>query len=253
MKLDLFSNGKGSCCKCGAETEYKLIRYCEECFESEQKRIDSEERIQKRSMLLSSSGIPRKMRDNGLDSFLPTYNQKKAISLLTNQIESYGTETSWQLPYLYGSPGTGKTLIAIASCIEFINRRNASVKYIHVPDIMIDNEFYKENKSMMQSCQMLVLDDIGHHNTNQYSINMLYNIINYRLMNQMGVMIISNFSVEELTYKLSKDNDKINDMTCVALRDRIMEMCLPIEIKEENIRIRKAIKRTKDRYKHLGI
>jgi len=253
MRLDIFSGGKGSCCKCGTETESKLLRYCEECLESEQKRLDSEERMQKRSMLLSSSGIPRKMREKGLDSFSPTNGQKKAIKLLTSQIESYGTETSWQLPYLYGSPGTGKTMIAIAACIEFIKRRNASVKYIHVPDIMIDNEFYKTNKSLIQSCQMLVLDDIGHHNTNQYSINMLYNIINHRLMNQMGVMIISNFSVEELTYKLSKDNDKINDMTCVALRDRIMEMCLPIEIKEENIRVKKAIQRTKDRYEYLGM
>ena len=253
MKFDIFSKGGGECCICGAETVAKLIRYCDKCYEKEQKATKRLERSNNKKMILSSSGIPQKLREISFDSFDPTEGQETTVRLIKSQIEYYGIETAWKMPYLHGTPGTGKTLIGIAACTKFVDEYCAGVKYIHVPDIMIDNTFYRENKTAILSSPLLVLDDIGHHNTNQYSINILYNIINYRLMNQMGVMIISNFSVEELTNKLSKDSEKINDMTCVALRDRIIAMCLPIELKEENIRVRRSIKSTTKKYSYLGI
>lgn len=253
MRLDILKKSTGTCCKCGVSTEAKIIRYCRKCYDMEERSRKIETKKDHVNLLLSASGIPNKKRGTSFDDFIPTEQQKKAISLVRNQLDSYGVEQEWKMPYLYGTPGTGKTLIGLAACVDFIRSQRSSVKYIHVPDIMIDGSFYNENKASIQSSQLLVLDDIGHHNTNQYSINILYNIINYRMMNQMGVMIISNFSIESLTNKLSNDSNKINDMTCVALRDRIMAMCLPIELKEENIRVKNAIEETTKRYEYLGM
>lgn len=253
MKLGILDRSKGKCCICGAETEARLIRYCEGCYKAEERLIKSKEKENTKKIILSTSGIPQKMREISIDSFTPNKAQNKAVRLVRSQIDYFGVETRWKMPYLYGPPGTGKTLIGIAACVEFVKHHAAGVKYIHVPDIMIDNSFYLENKKAIQSAPLLVLDDIGHHNTNQYSINILYNIINHRLMNQMGVMIISNFSLEELTNKFSKDSDKINDVTCVALRDRIMAMCLPVEVEGKNERVERAIKSTTKKYTYLGL
>ena len=242
---------KGVCYKCGTATIAKVVRFCDTCYKKEEARDREEQNRKTISLLKASSGIPEDYKDTCFEDLEKISGQQFSTSVLMDAIENFGTG-KFKLPYLYGPPGTGKTLLAFAACNALIKRHCASAYYVQVPDLMIDSKFYREERDHIKSASMLVLDDLGHHNTNQYSLNILYNILNHRLMSGIGVFVISNFSIDELASKLSNDHSKVNPMTCVALRDRLMAMCVPLELKCENIRIKKSIKEVTSFLKRVG-
>lgn len=234
--------GCGTCCKCGAKTKAKMIAYCSVCYKKEEKRQEAKEAKEIVRSLYENSRIPPLYRETSLYVKKTPSMQKKTSDILKKQIESYCNKGSWKLPYLHGPSGTGKTWTALAACNDLIRNKHMSAYYLHVPDIMIDRKFYEEDRHIIKQASVLVLDDIGHHNTTQYSLNLLYNIINHRMLYQKSTMIVSNFSVEALVNKITKDNEKICAVTCIALRDRIMAMCIPIEMKGRNLRLEASVK-----------
>lgn len=236
---------KGNCSVCGEETSSRMIRYCSACYVIETKHLEKDENRKTKNLLLSASGMPYSRNHKTLEDIEARNGQLRLRSQLELAIDGYMDHPKWNMPYIYGKSGTGKTMLALAACSSFIDKHKDSVFYAHVPDIMLDIDFYKKHKEHLRDSRLLVLDDIGHHGTTPYSLNILYNIINHRILNHCGVMIISNFSVAELVNKIIKDNNKIEEATCVALRDRIMAMCIPFKLVAPNYRIDDALKNLK--------
>ena len=85
------------------------------------------------------------------------------------------------------------------------------------------------------------MDDLGHHNVSDYTVNLLFTILNDRMAGNHGTMIVSNFSIEGFIEKIV--NDGTRRETANAIRDRISSMCLPVELVGENVRLRKATER----------
>lgn len=120
---------------------------------------------------------------------------------------------------LCGQVGSGKSHLTIALAINFLKRK-IDVMYMPYRDVitkikqnMIDEEYYRRSISKYQTCEILLIDDLFKGKVNESDINIIFEIINYRYLNFMPVIVSSEFSVDKLL-----DFDE-------GVGSRIYEMC----------------------------
>jgi len=138
---------------------------------------------------------------------------------------------------LCGQVGSGKTHLSIALTLNFIDKK---VKVVYMPyrDIitrikqnMLDDEYYRKTLSKYQTCEVLLIDDLFKGKINETDINVMFEIINYRYLNYLPIIVSSEFTIDRL---LSFDE---------SIGSRIYEMCKNyiVEIfknKDNNFRLR---------------
>ena len=136
-----------------------------------------------------------------------------------------------------GQVGSGKTHLAVALAINFINK---GIRVIYMPyrDIItkikqniMDNEYYKKLISKFQTCEILLIDDLFKGKVTESEINIMFEIINYRYLNHLPIIVNSEYVIERILYF-----DE-------AIGSRIYEMCKDyvVEIKKDrsnNFRLR---------------
>ncbi len=105
---------------------------------------------------------------------------------------------------LCGQVGCGKTHLSIAIGINMI-KRNKRVVYMPYRDVitkikqnMIDEEYYRKSISRFQTCEILLIDDMFKGKVNESDINIMFEIINYRYLNFLPIIVSSEFTVENL-------------------------------------------------------
>lgn len=138
---------------------------------------------------------------------------------------------------LCGQVGSGKTHLAVALAINFL-QNNHKVVYMPYRDVItkvkqniLDKEYYKKIISKYQTAEILLIDDLFKGKINESDINIMFEIINYRYLNHLPMIINSEFEIEKLLYF-----DE-------AIGSRIYEMCknFLVEIKKDqrnNYRLR---------------
>lgn len=111
--------------------------------------------------------------------------------------------------FFYGATGLGKTHLSLAIAGEVIGR-GYHVVYDSVPNLLTkaENEkFGRESidgeptERMMASCDLLILDDLGAEFSTSYTVSVLYNLINTRLLQGGPVIISTNLTPAELEQK----------------------------------------------------
>lgn len=107
---------------------------------------------------------------------------------------------------LIGSTGTGKTHISTAIAKEVIND-GYSVIYDSVQNIIGDFETDKFKSGYDSSeplgtkyleCDLLIIDDLGTEFSNQFTVSVLYNLLNTRQNRGLSTIISTNLTAEEL-------------------------------------------------------
>ncbi len=105
---------------------------------------------------------------------------------------------------LCGNPGSGKTHIALALANNFL-KKDIRVVYMPYRDIvtslkqnMIDEEYYKKTLSKYQTCEVLLLDDLYKGKVNETDVNIMFELINYRYLNRLPIIVSTEFTVERL-------------------------------------------------------
>ena len=78
---------------------------------------------------------------------------------------------------------------------------------------MLDSEYYKKFISKFQNCDILLSDDLFKGKVNDSDVNIMFEIINYRYINNLPMIINSEFLIDRLLY--------IDE----AIGSRIYEMC----------------------------
>jgi DNA replication protein DnaC len=120
---------------------------------------------------------------------------------------------------LCGQVGSGKSHCSIALGLNFI-KKNIKVVYMPYRDVitkikqnMLDEEYYKKSIAKYQTCEVLLMDDLFKGKLTETDINIVFEIVNYRYLNRLPIIVSTEFMVEEL---LSFDE---------AIGSRIYEMC----------------------------
>ena len=105
---------------------------------------------------------------------------------------------------LCGQVGSGKSHLTIALGINFLKRK-VDVMYMPYRDVitkikqnMIDEEYYRKSISKYQTCEVLLIDDLFKGKVNESDINIMFEIINYRYLNFLPIIVSSEFTVENL-------------------------------------------------------
>lgn len=143
--------------------------------------------------------------------------------------------------YIFGSVGSGKTLLAACIANELI-ARGREVLFVVVPDLLdelratFSNKNETDELTLMQSIRtvpVLILDDLGAHNYSEWTAGRLYNMINYRVNHRLTTVFTSNFSLSQLEEVLDK-------RTC----SRILELCQLYRLdSDQDIRVKRYMAR----------
>ncbi|WP_097027118.1 ATP-binding protein [Clostridium peptidivorans] len=135
-----------------------------------------------------------------------------------------------------GQVGSGKTHLSIAIAM---NLMELGVRAYYMPyrDVitkikqnMLDDEAYKKSMGKYKTSELLIIDDLFKGKVTESDINIVFEIINHRYLNNYPMVISSEYTMEKLL-----DLDE-------AVGSRIFEMCrgnvVEIEGKENNYRLK---------------
>ncbi len=125
---------------------------------------------------------------------------KKCIDFVKD-FDQHGTNL-----FFIGSPGLGKTFLCNSIAKDLLDR-GKSVLYNTVPDLIDAMRKYKfdfdhEEANIpylneIYNCDLLIMDDLGTELFTQFSNQVVYNILNKRIINGRKMVISTNLSVQD--------------------------------------------------------
>lgn len=77
--------------------------------------------------------------------------------------------------------------------------------------------------------ELLILDDLGMERDTAYALEQVYNVINARSLKGKPTIMTTNMSIEQL-------NNEKESLIYQRIYSRVLEMCIPILLKGEDIR-----------------
>jgi DNA replication protein DnaC len=130
--------------------------------------------------------------------------QQESIERALNQARHYaGTLEGWLL--IQGPYGCGKSHLA-AAISNAVVALGVPTLFLTVPDLLDTLRFafdaedvtFEERFESIRRSPLLVLDDFGTQSATQWSREKLFQILNYRYINKMPLVVTTNLALEEL-------------------------------------------------------
>lgn len=135
----------------------------------------------------------------------------------------------------YGNVGSGKTFISACIANALIDKgRPCMVTNFARLVNTLGNKFEGKQDYLdgLNKFSLLVIDDLAAERDTEYMNEIIYNIIDSRYRSRKPLIVTTNLNLEELTNP--------TDIKKQRVYSRLLEMCLPIEVKDENRRLRKT-------------
>ncbi len=134
----------------------------------------------------------------------PLKNMQKIYKTCIDFVESFDKHDTNL--FFIGSPGLGKTFLCNSIAKDLLDK-GKSVLYKTVPDLIDSVRKYKfdfdnEEDNMpylyeIYNCDLLIMDDLGTELSTQFSNQVIYNILNKRIISGKKMVISTNFSVPD--------------------------------------------------------
>lgn len=193
------------------ENGYEYAKKCE-CYA-----------IKEAKQLLERSGISLEFQQKGFKNF-DTRGNQQLENALNKSVQYFQTfekteSTRYNSILFYGQVGAGKTHLGTAICSNLMTRgiavvympyRNAVTK---IKQMLTDEINYDRELTKYRNARVLYIDDLLKGKVTESDINIMYEIVNYRYMNNLPLIISTEKSLDEL---LNFDE---------AIGSRIIEMC----------------------------
>ena len=190
---------------------------------------EQELRKQKIESILGKSGIKKRYLSRTIDSFSVTAENKKSFEVATDYIKNFREYfTQGKGLYLEGPCGTGKTHLAIAIALAIINTGVPVICKTSI-DILGDiKRCYERNSEVTEeevleaykTVDLLIIDDLGKEQVTEWSVSVLYSILNERYEALLPTIITTNYNTTALAEKLSAKGDT---ETATAIISRFVE------------------------------
>lgn len=190
---------------------------------------EQELRKQKIESILGKSGIKKRYLSRTIDSFSVTAENKKSFEVATDYIKNFREYfTQGKGLYLEGPCGTGKTHLAIAIALAIINTGVPVICKTSI-DILGDiKRCYERNSEVTEeevleaykTVDLLIIDDLGKEQVTEWSVPVLYSILNERYEALLPTIITTNYNTSALAEKLSAKGDT---ETATAIISRFVE------------------------------
>ncbi|WP_122639527.1 ATP-binding protein [Romboutsia sp. Marseille-P6047] len=178
--------------------------------------------------LLKKSGISEAFKEKSFENFnykvdyqiLDAYTKAKtyAQDIIINFKQNKRALTKESSIIFMGQVGSGKTHLSMAIANSLLNK-GISVIYMPFRDIitqvkqnMLDEEYYRKTIDRYKNARILLIDDLFKGNITKSDINIMFEIINYRYLNKLP-MIISTECTKDMLLNIDE-----------ALGSRIIEM-----------------------------
>jgi DNA replication protein DnaC len=139
--------------------------------------------------------------------------------------------------FVSGGVGLGKTFLLSAICNSLIEG-GVPTLYTVFSDLISDikRSFGADERGMTESALMeaargvrvLILDDLGAEQVTEFVQSRLFDIVNYRRNHDLPLVVSSNLSINE-----------IGSMYGLRISSRLTEMCNPISLYGQDIRLQK--------------
>ncbi len=130
--------------------------------------------------------------------------QVQSLEWAYNHSRQYATSLQgWLL--LQGGYGCGKTHLA-AAIANFAVQMGVPTLFLTVPDLLDTLRFaydnpdttFEERFDQIRNAELLILDDFGTQNATGWAQEKLFQIINYRYINKMPLVVTTNLTLDEI-------------------------------------------------------
>ena len=170
--------------------------------------------LSRRMTQISGLGIlAEKMKFDNFDLSYYSDNQNEyenmqfILGKLREYVDVFSKDNNDSL-LLLGTTGTGKTHLSVALAAAVISR-GYYVIYNTAQNIFADFEYDKFKRTQNEpsrsdryfECELLVIDDLGTENVNQFTTSCLYNLVNTRYCEGKAMIMNTNLSHKELRAK----------------------------------------------------
>jgi DNA replication protein DnaC len=147
--------------------------------------------------------------------------QASSLEMAFNQAYHYAKSLNgWLL--LRGGYGCGKTHLA-AAIANFAVEMGVPTLFLTVPDLLdmlrfsYDSEdtTFEERFTEIRNASLLVLDDFGTQNATGWAQEKLFQIINYRYINKLPLVLTTNLSIDEIDARVRSrlaDRELVTDV-----------------------------------------
>ena len=190
---------------------------------------EQEKRRQRIADILGRSGIKKRYLSRTIDSFSVTAENKRSFEVATDYIKNFREYfAQGKGLYLEGPCGTGKTHLAIAIALAIINTGVPVICKTSI-DILSDiKRCYERNSEVTEeevleaykTVDLLIIDDLGKEQVTEWSVPVLYSILNERYEALLPTIITTNYNTTALAEKLSAKGDT---ETATAIISRFVE------------------------------
>ena len=219
--------------KCKSEAEIIAKRDADKEYwrkrDKEDKRKQFREDQQRRKNLIKSAKIPKIFATARATDFRITdRNEESALTAIKAITDNNGL-------FIYGEPGTGKTMLASIIANERAELFKSSM-FLRTVDIFHElNPYLNEDKfettrkrNSILKTPCLIIDDLGAEKPSDFTRANLFDILDFRMNEQLQTIITTNFNIAQLQNRLNA-NEELN-LSDKIIR-RIRHSCEIIELK----------------------
>jgi DNA replication protein DnaC len=134
--------------------------------------------------------------------------QANSLEWAFNRARQYaGSLNGWLL--LQGGFGCGKTHLA-AAIANFVVGMGVPTLFLTVPDLLDTLRFsfdsedttFEQRFDEIRNAPLLVLDDFGTHNATAWAQEKLFQIVNYRYINKLPMVVTTNLDLDEVDARI---------------------------------------------------
>lgn len=193
--------------------------------------------------LLENSGIKKRFLMRTFEQFrTDTPGRLKAYKAARNYAESFEAKLkTGEGLYIEGTNGTGKTHLAAAIALYLIEKEYSVIMRTSF-DLLdeIKRRFGDAERSEYQiledykKCDLLIIDDLGKELCTDWSMSILYSIINDRYEQMKPIIITTNFGADDLIRALTPKGQ--GSHTIEAIISRLREVSKTLTMAWEDCR-----------------